>query len=266
MPYASRPRYWGLHILQPPLTQTLGPWLRSSNARYPQRLSRDVDLLQDLISQLPAFAQFNQNWHFSNTNWLPFYWNGFEQTTRYTYRIPCLADPDAIWAGFRENIRGDIRKATNRFGLNIRYDLGIDEFLPLLLKTYHRQGRRFPHAVELLRRLDEACIKNKCRQVLLAEDEMGRKHAGVYIVWDERSAYYLMGGGDPQLRSSGATSLCIWEAIKFAADKTKSFDFEGSMVQSIERFFRAFGAIQTPYFAVTKTPSRLYRIGKSIFG
>lgn len=66
-----------------------------------------------------------------------------------------------------------------------------------------------------------------------------------------------MGGGDPALRNSGATSLCMWEAIRFAATVTKSFDFEGSMIEPVERYFRAFGAIQTPYFSVSKTPSRL---------
>ena len=50
-------------------------------------------------------------------------------------------------------------------------------------------------------------------------------HAGVYIVWDSNSAYYIMGGGDPELRSSGATTLCMWEAIKFSASVTACFDF-----------------------------------------
>jgi hypothetical protein len=87
-------------------------------------------------------------------------------------------------------------------------------------------------------------------------------HAGIYVVWDEQSAYYLMGGGDPELRSSGATSLCMWEAIKFVSTKTKSFDFEGSMIERVERFFRAFGAIQTPYFSITKTDSRVFKIAQ----
>lgn len=68
-----------------------------------------------------------------------------------------------------------------------------------------------------------------------------------------------MGGGDPDLRNSGATSLCIWEAILFASTIVKKFDFEGSMIESIEKFFRAFGASQTPYFEIYKTPSKLIR-------
>ena len=66
-----------------------------------------------------------------------------------------------------------------------------------------------------------------------------------------------MGGGNPTLRNSGATSLCMWEAIKLASTVTKVFDFEGSMIEPIERFFRGFGAMQKPYFAITHKPSKV---------
>jgi hypothetical protein len=93
------------------------------------------------------------------------------------------------------------------------------------------------------------------RRIFVARDPAGRPHAGVYLVWDEGSAYYLMGGGDPEVRGSGATSLCLWHAIRFASTVTASFDFEGSMIEPVERLFRAFGAEQTPYFAVSRINS-----------
>lgn len=260
MPYYIRKRY-GLTVLtQPKLTQTLGPWLRPSDAKYSNRLGQEKDLLTELINQLSDFAHFKQNWHHSNTNWLPFYWRGFQQTTRYTYRLPDLSDLEAIWTGFRENIRRDIRKAGHRFKLIVRTDLGINDFLALNIQTFDRQGMKLPYTPEFIHRLDLSCAAHNARQIFIAEDEQGKHHAGVYIIWDAQSAYYLMGGGHSELRASGATSLCMWEAIQFAATVTKSFDFEGSMIESVERFFRAFGAIQTPYFSITKTPSRLLRL------
>lgn len=265
MPYHFSRTRLGLHVLsQPPETQKLGPWLRSTNAKYSNRLGQEKDLLNELIEQLPAFDYFQQNWHYANTNWLPFYWRGFQQTTRYTYRLPDLSDLDAMWAGFRENIRGDIRKASGRFKLRVRTDCLLDEFLALNVQTFERQGMSLPYSNSFIRRLDAACHANNARKIFIAEDERGRRHAGVYIVWDEQSAYYLMGGGDPKLRSSGATSLCIWEAIQFAAAVTKSFDFEGSMIEPVERFFRAFGAVQTPYFSIKKIPSRILRVRKCL--
>jgi len=261
MPYHWANGRFGLTMcMQPKLTQTLGPWLRKTNAKYANRLGQEKDLLTELIDQLPPFGHFQQNWHYSNTNWLPFYWRGFQQTTRYTYRLPDLADLNTVWAGFRENIRRDIRKARNRFKLNVRTDLSIDDFLALNVQTFERQGMNLPYSPSFIQRLDDASASNNARKIFIAEDDQGQRHAGIYIIWDEQSAYYIMGGSDPELRASGATSLCMWEAIQFAATVTKSFDFEGSMMEPVERFFRAFGAIQTPYFSITKNNSRLSQI------
>ncbi|MCD7850930.1 MAG: hypothetical protein LUH63_15070 [Parabacteroides sp.] len=77
-------------------------------------------------------------------------------------------------------------------------------------------------------------------------------HAAVFIVWQESSAWYLAGGGDPALRESGAHSLILWECIRYVSQFTDVFDFEGSMIPGVERFFREFGAIQTPFFTITK--------------
>jgi hypothetical protein len=266
MPYVIRHRMGSMILGHPPLTQTLGPWLRETGGKQANRLSRQKDLLQQLIEALPHYAHFSMNWHHSQTNWLPFYWAGFTQTTHYTYRLPDLSDEKVLWAGLRENIRGDIRKAQNRFGARVRTDLGIDEFLQLNAQTFARQGMEMPDSPAVIQRLDDACQKRAARQIFIAEDSDGKRHAGVYIVWDSNSAYYLMGGGDSALRNSGATSLCIWEAIKFAWTVTKSFDFEGSMIEPIERFFRAFGAEQTPYFSISHTPSRMLKAYRCLRG
>ena len=259
MPFARRKRFGRLILDQPPLTQTLGPWVREVDAKLSSRLSRQKHLMQQLIEFLPPYDRFCSNWHFSQTNWLPFYWAGFSQTTRYTYRLPELSNHDKLWGGLRENIRGDIRKAEGRFELQFRTNPGIDDFLSLSDKTFARQGKKFPYSNDLILRLDKACADKDARRIFIVEDSKGRAHAAVYVVWDRNSAYYLMGGGDPDLRNSGAASLCVWEAIKFASTVTKSFDFEGSMHEPIERFFRAFGAEQRPYFEVSHTPSKLIK-------
>jgi hypothetical protein len=173
---------------------------------------------------------------------------------------------DAVWSGLRENIRREIRKASGRFDLRVRTDCPIDEFLALNAQTFGRQNKKLPYSMEFVRDLDSACVANDARRIFVAEDDQGRHHAGVYVIWDDQSAYYLMGGGNAELRGSGATSLCMWEAIKFASTVTQSFDFEGSMIEPIERFFRSFGGVQTPYYSITRTPSKIIRLGKCLSG
>lgn len=263
MPYHYRYNVFGMRVIcQPPETQTLGPWLRSSNSKLVKRLAEEKDLLGQLAEQLPDFSHFQQNWHHNNTNWLPFFWRGFSQTTRYTYRLPDLSNIDSIWRGLKESIRGDIRKAENRYGLSIETNASLDAFMALNVKTFQRQGLKLPYTRNFITKLDSACKQRSSRAIFIATDSSGRHHAGVYTVWNKSSAYYLMGGADPELRSSGATALCLWSAIKHASTVAESFDFEGSMMEPVERFVRAFGASQTPYFVISKTPSRLLRAGK----
>jgi hypothetical protein len=216
--------------------------------------------MTQLVEQLPHFAFFGQSFHYSITNWLPFYWQGFQQTTRYTYVIEDLTDLGAVWSQVRNNVRTDVRKAEKR--LEVSSDLSLDTLLGLNEKTFSRQGRTRSYTREFVFRLDSACVQNHCRKMFFASDAQGRVHAAIYIVWDQNAAYYLLGGADPELRNSGATSLLLWEAIQFASTVTLTFDFEGSMIESIERFFRAFGAKQKPYFLITKVnslPLKIYR-------
>ena len=176
-----------------------------------------------------------------------------------------MSDLDVIWNGFQENIKTDVRKASNRYNLEINTDVDIDKFLDLNDLVFARQNIKSPLSRKFIKNLDRACLRKGNRKIFTAVDQNGKQHAGVYLIWDENSAYYLLGGGDSELRNSGATSLCIWNAIQFASNVTKSFDFEGSMIEPIERFVRGFGGVQTPYLVISKTPSKLFRIKQLFF-
>ena len=69
-----------------------------------------------------------------------------------------------------------------------------------------------------------------------------------------------MGGADETFKSSGAYSLLIWKAIQMSAKLTQQFNFCGSMLPSVERFFRSFGGEQTPYLHIKKTKLLVIKI------
>ena len=88
---------------------------------------------------------------------------------------------------------------------------------------------------------------------MLATDENGNNHAALLLVWDKHSAYYLIGGSDSNYRNSEAMSLLMWKAIEKASLMVDNFDFEGTMLESVERFIRGFGGEQTPYYQLVKS-------------
>ena len=251
LPYVARgPRR--LRVLtQPPLTQTLGPWVqRPEGSKDAIALGDEMELLTSLEAGLPPAGAFRQGFSPTMRNALPFHWAGYRLEVRYTYRLEGLRSEEALWQGLNGNIRREIRKARKR--VVVRDDLGLDRFYGVYAKTFERQGLS-ADPLGRLERLEAACAPRGARTMLFACDENERIHAVAYVVWDHRAAYYLLGGGDPELRTSGASSLLMWEAIMRARAVSEVFDFEGSMLRPVERFFRAFGGVQRPYLFVSRS-------------
>jgi hypothetical protein len=250
LPYMHRRRLGLTTISQPPFTQTLGPWLAPMEGKYARRVETEKKLLGQLVEMLPSFDFFRQSLSPSLTNWLPFYWAGFDATVRYTYRIGDLTDLDRVKSEFQEQVRRGIRKAEGV--VEIDHDYPLEDLLRLNEQTYARQGVKSPDSPELIRRLDAACAARGARRIIGAVDSDGRTHAALYVVWDERTLYALINARDPELQTFGSNTLLYWEAIKLASEVSQLFDFEGSMLEPIEHFFRGFGGRQTPYFSISK--------------
>lgn len=251
LPYVVHEGRLGKHLTMPPLTQTLGPWIDDGEGKLCTRLGRQKELMEALIRGLPEFATFQQNFHYTIANWMPWYWAGFSQTTRYTYVLDDLSDLDCVFSGMSSGTKRNINKARKR--VSVEDADSLDEFLALNELVFRRQSLSMPYTPEFVHRLDSACKSRGQRKILVARDASDRPHAAVYLVWDDDSAYFLMGGGHPELRESGAMSLCLWEAIRFAARVARRFDFEGSMLEPVERFFRGFGGSPRPFYSVSKS-------------
>jgi hypothetical protein len=255
LPFRTRRRYGLTMMTMPPLTPAIGPWIRSIEGKESLRIADEIALLEELIAQLPKADLFRHGFAPEITNLLPLMWNDFELTPAYTYRINDLGDPDRIWTDMRDKHRHAVRKAQR--SLVVHSETSLEDFFSLQEKTFARQHLPVPFTLDYLRQIDTACTARNCRRIFTAADADGRPHASVYIIWDHRSAYYLLGGSDPELRSSGAQSLALWEAIRFASSVTRCFDFEGSILRPIEHFFRGFGGHLTPYVIATRMSERM---------
>ncbi len=256
MPLVFRRRLGLTVCSMPQLTYALGPWLRlSMSKKSGQLLSEQKQLMTALIEKIPPCDYFMQRFCTAITNFLPFFWAGFTQTTRYTYRIEDLTDLDAVQSQFSQDTRRLIRKAAN--ALTVRDDLGIDRLLEVVTKTFARQGLALGYDPELVKRIHAACEAHKAGRFVFAEDAAGRLHAAQFVAWDGNGCVGLLSGADPELRGSGANHLLQWEVIKHAATVGRSFDFGGSMIEPVEHFIRSFGMRQVPYLEIRRLSRRM---------
>lgn len=249
LPYYKTKRFGMKTIGMPAYTQTLGYCIKDTGAKSTKKYARQKDLILELIEKLPNGYSVDISLDHSCEYLFPFKWKGFKIEMAYSYRIDPIGDINILWSGLADNIRREIKKAQKKVTIEDFHP--IEDLIELQNKTFARQGRSIDNAA-LIKRLDSTLIEHNARKLLCAVDESGRIHAASYFVFDENCFYYLIGGSDPDLRNSGAASLLMWEGIKVASEISESFDFEGSMIEPIERFFRSFGGKPIPYWRVTR--------------
>jgi len=246
-------------IRLPVLTQIMGVYIKyPGNQKYEKKLSYEKKVMNQLIYSLPKVDFFSQSFHYSITNWLPFYWNGYIQTTRYTYVIEDVTDLDKVFSNFNHAKRKNIRKAEK--SLTIKFDLSATDFYNNHKMTLSKQNSEISYSIELFRSIYQNGYKNNSAKTIYAVDDENNLHGALFIIWDDNSAYDLISTIDPDFRNSGSASLLVKEAIKYIATRTKKFDFEGSMMENVESSFRQFGAVQKPYFNISKKSSKLLKI------
>lgn len=249
-------------IQMPQFTQILGPVLTDlGEIANSKRYSLEKEIYSGLIGELPSFNYFIQSFAHDFYNWLPYYWDGFTQTTKYTYVIPDISDFEKVKGCFAHAKRKNINKAAPL--VNIRFDLPSNIFYQHHVMTLEATGRKINYTYDLFKEMHDACLSNGAGRIIWAEDKLsGAIHAALFLIWDKVSGYDLISTIDPKYASSGSTSLLILESIHFLSDKTVKFDFEGSMIESVEASFRQFGAVQVPYFTIKKIRSKLLQIAE----
>jgi len=260
MPYFLKQKLGWRYVTMPLLCKQMGPYLLPEY----RSLKWEMRLYEDLIAQLPAgLAAFEQNFNYAVTNWLPFYWQGFQQTTLYSYVLPLQASEELIFNNIEKNYRQKIRAASAR--LTVCHDLPLTELYRLVSSSFERQGLEPPFGFSFLQRIYTALSEqDRCKLFFATDPSTGQVHSAALLIWDSSSAYYLMSGDDPALRSSGAAVLLKWAAIQHAKNVVgvPIFDFEGSMMKGVEQGRRDFGAQQRPYFRVRREWSVLWKWGK----
>lgn len=254
-------------ISMPPYTQTMGPWFAFPSEPTKQNFQQAYrqNLCKLFLEKLKAYPFFFQNFHYTITDWLPFYWEHYKQTTRYTYLLENIENPDKIWSNMSGGLQRSIKTAKKN-KIEVRRGIPLKDLLIVLEKTFSRQALSLNH-IEILKNIIQICQQKKQGDIWGGYDTDGHLHAAVFVAWQKSSAYYLAGGGDPVFRKSCAHSLVLWESIQTVKDHTSKFDFEGSMLPGVEYFFRGFGGKQIPYFAISKGKmSLLYKAWLKIRG
>ena len=259
LPYFLKKKFGKQYVVMPRLCRQMGPYI------VPHlRVNKNTFALTSrLIEGLPKLASFEQDFNYSCQNWLPFYWKGYQQTTRYSFRLQ-LNDLGNIWQGLWPDYRNQkIRKAEDL--VRIEHDVSLEEFYRVHNLSFERQGIKPPFSFSFFEKLYKGLMEHEsCRIFAAVDKETNEVHAVALLIWDQHTSWFLLAGDDPNLRNSGAGILVAWETIRFTAEELglEWFDFAGSMIEPIARVRKQFGAEVYPYLRVWKDQHWLWRLKK----
>lgn len=252
MPYYMEQRGEYKYITKAPLTQNNGIIFREET----RKLAKDAAMQEKIINAACDFIEsleldvYEQQFQHSFNNWSPFSWRNYTLLLRYSYIIEDTSDMSKIWDGFTTENRNAIRKGQRL--CSIDSEISPDQFYREHERIYKRQSLPCPFSEELWLRLYKACEEHDAGRMFCARDENGEINALMFLIWDTRSVYLLMGGAMPEYSGNQAYPALIHHGINIAHDRGASFDFEGSMIKRIARSYREYGAIPYPYYRIRK--------------
>lgn len=244
------------YIVMPPLTQFLGEYSFVENTLSHSKMASEY-----FIGNLPktAFTAINMSHTFKY--WTPYLWHGFQQTTRYSLKINDLTDIDHVFDNFDESKKRNIRKAAK--SLEIRQNMAGEKFYDFFAAGLMEKGQKPGFSRDLFLNLHSECVAHNAGTILYAVDSENVTHGALFVVWDNSAMYALTYSFPDKYRSSGVGDLLMFSAIKLAATVTKSFDFEGSMLEGVEQSYQRFGTVPSEYYQISKIDCRLLRIWHS---
>lgn len=268
LPYVRRQRR-ALGLLpyttigSPPLTQALGPWWPDADfVPLDERMRR----ITELFRQLPAADAYLQNWVPEMDTWLPLHWEGYAQNTRYSYRIPLSNSLDERMSELRSTVRNRIRKAEASGVIVSRAtDTGaLQRLRHLIESSFTRQGRRVPYKSDVINRI--SCIRGGGIVSRLYEARLKDQPVAMTLVVAAGGISFNLAPGINAIgRSTGAGQAVLWKALNDESEFGSAiFDFEGSMLEGVERHYRHFGGKPFSYHRVERIRRRDMRIAVAL--
>lgn len=245
-------------IGMPPVAPYQGFYLAEPNfEKKSNRLKWRHKAAECLFSQLPKKHFFYQHLFPGLTDWMPYYKQGCQQTTRYTHILSDISKASKIYEAFENRAKHIIRKSEKELIVEIHYDTTI--LAGLVCKTFQKQNLHSPFSFNSVQNIIHEISKRDCGVLMVVKDKRREIHAASLMVWDGEVAYYLIQGSCPTKLPHGGASLLIWSAIQLASEKgCKIFDFTGSMMPGVSLFLRSFGTELFPHHYISKENTMLF--------
>jgi hypothetical protein len=179
-----------------------------------------------------------------------FIWSKYKVIPNYTYQIRLEQSMEEIRANFDPKNRNAINKAIKEQVATAINGFSNTDILKFFTENLGATGANIYEGTLKKIMLEFANEGNSfCFSAIKNNELLGM----VFCIYDKRACYYLLGGINKKAGIQGINNLLVQKSIERAKElNCQIFDFEGSMLKGVEKFFRSFGPDLFPYFTVNK--------------
>lgn len=239
------------YALQPQFAQYSGILFRPQEGKQLTQWNNKKRWCKTIVQHIPKSVKLFKFTFAPQFDYpLPFHWGAYQLEVKYTYWLSLEPTAKQLEEGFDKSVRQAIRKSKEQ-----EFSLVEADNITDLLQFSLSQKKYLPdHQYQKLPKLWEALKQRDKGVVLEVRDKAGTLLTGGLILKDKQRWITIFGSNlNPENKDSRAVAYMLSEAIQMAKKaEVAHFDFEGSMMEGVERFFRGFGGSPVPYLLISK--------------
>jgi hypothetical protein len=251
MPWFAKKKYGIKYVFQPAFCQFQGIYF-SPLANDLSHQRRIGFLYSEIIKRSCHVFQINFSGNIIYP--FPFIWSGFSVHPMINYRLPLKAG-EQLESNFNEGHRKQIKKAL-RDKLNYTICSEVEDTISLFKQNKDsKQTFMSEKNYNQIRLIHKNFRQKKMSFIIECKSNEGLLLASIMLLKFKETMIFLFGTVSEEGKKHGAMVFTFLKSMEFATDQgCNMFDFEGSMIESIELFFRKFGAQPQTYWKIRKTP------------
>jgi len=238
----------------PPYAYQFGPVV------HPEHADTYVEIVQALLDELPSSAHYDFKMCLDEQNIIPFRSRGFSISVGQTH----VFSKDSIYG--ISSLTKDKKRYINKLLKaleegKIQVEENKTENLDVIRKLQEDTAERLEFAAHK-KTLESMLHSDVSAYTNVVRDADGRPLSGTYCPYDQRTMYYLISANvrveDSLLSRSNMISL--YQAVLYANKNQLNFDFEGSNIPGVARFYRRMGGTPTIVYRAQRTKSMYYQL------
>jgi hypothetical protein len=227
-----------------------------------KRVKKSLELMDFLLSEIEIrYQRICFSLYPSFIDLRSFQWHNYHEPEKGQFKIDLnytgilslqsVENIDQILMGARTVRRQEYRKCLKE-GFTIEESDDIKVLDILHSQTFERQGiGRSSGEKFMATTLAKKAISLGFGRLIICRDSSGSPASASLFLFDDKTAYYLIGANDPKFHKYGTGSYIMFEQIRRCLEQGLSqVDFVGINSPMRGDFKTSFGAVPVPYYTV----------------